>query len=50
MSAEDFQLIDDKTIANSTKKRDSVITYQKYGAQVKDGNQIFKFYFGEISC
>ena len=47
MSAEDFELIDDRTIDNSIMKIDIVKVYHQHGAQVDDETQNIKFYFGE---
>ena len=47
MSAENFQLIDDKKIDDSIVKRDFIKIYHQSGANVDAENSQIKFYFGE---
>ena len=47
MSAEDFQLLDDKKIDGSIKKRDFIKIYHQSGANVDNENPNIIFCFGE---
>ena len=45
MSPEDFQLIDDLKIDDSSIKTDLIKTYHQHGAEVNNENQRIEFYF-----
>ena len=47
MSLEDFQLIDNEPIDNSTVKKEYTKVYHNQGANLNDSNQNFEFIFGE---